>query len=652
MKTVGHQKYQKMFEPASLGALKVKNRLVMAPMGTRLASEIGGVTQRQIDHYAERAKGGVGTVIVEVTCVDHPLGVTGPTTLTLHDNSYIGGHNELVEGVHEHGARIICQLVHAGKETRPTSIKGMQPVAPSPIPCKFLGVTPRALKLEEIEEIVQKFIAAAVRVKVAGYDGVELHGAHGYLIAQFMSEASNQRKDRYGGSLERRMAFPLEIIRGIRKQLGRDFPLLFRLSAVEFVERGREIEESKEVAKILEGAGVDALDVTVGTYDSMPTMIEPMSYPEAWKIHLAESIKKVVHIPVIGVGVIRKPKTAEEILATGRVDFIALARALLADPYWPQKAKEGRDDDITPCISCNVGCIGGRIFRDLHIRCTVNPFTGRERLRAALAPASEKKKVLVAGGGPAGMMAALTARRRGHEVTLYEKGTQLGGQLHLAGIPPGKEKIGWFLDYLKTQVKKEKIDVRLESTVSPDRVVNEKPDAVVIATGGSPLIPQITGLKKKSVFTAWDVLAGRKEVRDREVIVAGGGTVGCEVALYLAPLNRRITIIEMLNGLALDMEPINRMDLMSKIKESGIAVLLGKRLVGLEADGVRVLGPDDHPEVIRAERVVLAMGTVSENALVRKLEGVIDELYVVGDSDRPRKIIDSVYEGLMAGLRI
>ncbi len=281
------RKLKKTFEPAFMGPLAVKNRLVMAPMGNRLASEIGGVTQRQIDYYAERAKGGIGTIITEVTCVDHPLGVTGPTSLTIHDNSYIGGHNELVEAVHAYGTKVICQLVHAGRQTRPSSIKGQQPVAPSAIPCKFINVMPRELTTREAEEIVQKFIQAARRVKTAGYDGVELHGAHGYLIAQFMSASSNQRTDKYGGSFQKRMNFPLEIIRGIKKSLGDRYPLLFRFSAEEFVEGGRNLEESKQVARLLEADGVHVLDVTAGTYDSMPTMIEPMSYQEGWKIYLA-----------------------------------------------------------------------------------------------------------------------------------------------------------------------------------------------------------------------------------------------------------------------------------------------------------------------------------------------------------------------------
>lgn len=644
--------YEKIFQSASIGTLHVKNRLFMAPMGTRLASEVGGVTQRQIDYYAERAKGGVGTIITEVTCVDYPIGVTGPTNLCLHDHGYIAGHNELVEAVHTYGAKIISQLVHAGRQTRPASIKGMQPVAPSAIPCKFINAMPRELTTGETEEIVAKFIEAAVRVKTAGYDGVELHGAHGYLIAQFMSAASNHRKDRYGGDLLGRMSFPLEIIRGVRKEVGPDFPLLFRFSAEEFVEGGRDLEESKQVARILEEAGVDVLDVSAGAYESMPTMIEPMSYAQGWKIYLAESIKKVVKIPVIGVGAIRTPEVAEGILRDGSADFISLGRALLADPYWPRKAREGREKEIIPCISCNVGCIGERIFRNLHIRCALNPLTGREGLKDALLPVGKKKKVFVIGGGPAGMAAALYADEKGHEVILYEKSQRLGGQLHLAATPPGKEKFVWFLDYLRNQIEKRKIEVRLEQAVTPEAVFRGNPDVVILATGAVPQIPDIPGIDGPSVCTAWEVLEGNVEVKDKVVLVAGGGTVGCETAQYLAPDNRKVIIAEMLDGIALDMEPINRMDLISKIQESDIEVLLGREIGGIEPDGVLLSDREKKEEKIKVDLVVLALGSAPANELAKELEGKVEEVYLVGDSNKPRKIMDAVYEGFQAAIRL
>jgi 2,4-dienoyl-CoA reductase-like NADH-dependent reductase (Old Yellow Enzyme family)/thioredoxin reductase len=615
-----------MFEFGSMGPLRVKNRLVMAPMGTRLANEVGGVSQRQIDYYAERAKGGVGTIIVEITGVDSPAGVASPKTLTIHDNIYIGGHNDLVEAAHAFGAKIISQLGHVGRNRR--AVYGAHPVAPSAVPCKFFGVVPRELTIPEIEDIVGKFIEAARRAKTAGYDGVELHGAHGYLITEFMSASSNHRKDRYGGDLRGRMTFPLEIIQGIRKELGPDYPILFRFSADEFVDGGMNLEESKKVAVILEEAGVHALDVSAGTYDSMSRSIEPMSC----------------------VGQIRTPEFAEGILEEGKVDFVALGRGLLADPYWPRKAKEGKGNNIIPCISCNDGCIGGRTFRNLHIRCTVNPTTGRERFVESLRPVSKRRKIVVVGGGPTGIMAALTASTRGHRVTLFEKTNELGGQLLLAAKPPGKEKISWFRDYLLHQINQQGIKVEFGCPVTLETIVQEKPDVVILATGAIPLIPDLPGIKDQSVCTAWEVLEGKKKVGDKMVLIVGGGTVGCETALYLAPNNKKVTIIEMLNDIALDMEFLNRMDLMSKIQEAKIEVLLERKVERIDPNGVVLSNEEKDEEELKADAVVLAMGAVPVDDLAKGLEDKVEEIHVVGDCYQPRKIFDAVYEGFRAAI--
>jgi len=635
-------KMKRIFEPSFLGPLAVKNRLIMAPMGTMMASEVGGVTQKQVDYYAERAKGGVGTIIVEITSVDYPLGGTG---LTLHDNSYIGGHSELVEAVHAYGSKIICQLAHAGRQARPSDLKGLQPVAPSPIPCELLKVLPRELSTRAVEEIVQKFIAAAKRARAAGYDGVELHGAHGYLIAQFMSLCSNQRTDRYGGSLLNRMNFPLEIIRGVKKAVGNRFPLLFRFSGDEFVENGRSLEESRQVARMLEEAGVHALDVSAGAYDSMPTIMEPMSLPEGWKIYLAEEIKKAVKIPVIGVGVIRTPAFAEKILREGRIDFVALGRALIADPHWPNKAREGRPEDIIRCISCNIGCIGGRLFRGLPIRCSVNPATGREREFGILPPARKRKKVLVVGGGPAGMEAACMAKRRGHRVILAEKEAKLGGQLLLAAVPPGKEKINWYSDYLIGRMKKLKVLTRLKQEVTSGYVQKLKPDVVILATGAVPWIPDILGIQNLNVVKAWDILEGKKKVEDSIVVVAGGGTVGCETALYLARQNRKVIVVEMLDRIALDMEPINRMDLQEKIRQAGVEPRVRKKMKEVGGEGVLLEDEGGKEEWVRADWVILALGVKPNDLLFRKLEGKVPEIYSVGDCGQTGKIMDACYDG-------
>jgi len=383
--------------------------------------------------------------------------------------------------------------------------------------------------------------------------------------------------------------------------------------------------------------------VSAGTYDSMAMTIEPMSYPEGWKIYLAEAIKSAVKIPVIGVGVIRSPEFAEQILKEGRVDFIALGRALLADPHWPRKAKEGRVKEIIPCISCNE-CIGSRTFRSLHVRCAVNPATGREGWLQRLPP-EKKKKVVVIGGGPAGLMAALTAKRRGHRVTLYEKSDHLGGQLRLAAALPGREKIAWFGDYLRDQIRRERIKVLLGKTATPEKIIRQKPDTVILATGSVPLVPDLPGVESPQVCTAWDILGGKKIVREKAVLVLGGGIVGCGTALYLAAQDNQVTVVEMLEGAVQDTDFITRADVLSNMKEARIQILTGRKAEKISTGEVFLRNAAGKGERIKGDIVVLALGSVPAGKLRIGLQGKVKEIHTIGDARQPRKIIDAVYEG-------
>jgi len=635
--------FVKLFEPGQIGKMKLKNRIVMPPMVVNYAGVNGEVTDRMINYYAERAKGGTGLIIIEAVEVDYPNGLATAIPPTIHQDRYIAGFNKLAEAIHMYNAKAAVQLHHGGRQA--FTMEGQQPVAPSPIPCKVKQQQPRELTIEEIHDLVEKYAKAALRVKQAGFDAVEIHGGHGYIITQFMCPYTNKRVDMYGGTFERRMRFPIEIVQRTRELVGDDFPIIFRISADTFVEGGLTLEDSKRIAKMLEEAGVDAIHVTAAIYETIPKLIDAMSYPEGWRVYLGEEIKKVVNIPVITVGQIRTPELAERIIAEGKADFVALGRQLIADPYWPQKARENRVDDIRRCISCNVGCVG-RIFVCLPAACTVNAQAGREK-EFEIKPAEKKKNVMIIGGGPAGMEAARVAALRGHNVTLYEKSETLGGQLNLASVPPGKDKIRWYKEYLISQINKLGVKVKLGIEVTPEVVEKEKPDVVILVTGGQPLIPDIPGVDGDNVVTAWDVLNGKVNIASKKVIIAGGGMVGCETALYLAEKGNEVTIVEMLDEIARDMDFISRMDLLEKIASANISVRTKLRVDSITKDGIIVMDRKQRRQFIEADIIVLSLGVIPLNELESMIRDRVPELYVIGDGKQPGKIIDATYDGYL-----
>lgn len=639
-------KYPKLFEPGMIGKMRVKNRIVLPPCTTNFAGPFGEVTDRLIKYYAERARGGAGLIIIENTQVKYPEGKNVSCQLRLDDDKYIPGCQELAEALHLYGAKVFQQIHHAGRQ--PHNTEGVQPTAPSAIPCGFLQIPVRELTSDEIWDLVERFSETALRVKKSGMDGVEFHGAHGYLIGQFMSPHTNQRIDEWGGTFERRMKFLMEIIKRSRQKVGPDFPLCLRYSADEFVSGGLTLNDTKEIARMVEGAGIDVLHVSAGIYESMPTLLEPMRYEEGWRVYLAEEIKRVVKIPVITVGQIKTPAFAERILKEGKADFVALGRPLIADPEWPRKAAEGRDEDIRKCISCNTGCIGAHVFYDLYMRCTVNPVVGREREEGwvHLKPAQQKKRVMVVGGGPGGMEAARVAALRGHEVILYEKEGELGGQLQVAAAPPGRDKLNYIMEYYSHQLGKAGVKFELGKEVDEKLIREAKPDVLIIATGAQPFMPDIPCAWGENILMFWDVLSGKVKVPGEKVVVAGGGTVGCEISLYLAERGKKVTIIEMLEELAVDEEPITRFDLLeNQLPEAGIQSFTRRTITEIADKGVTVLDPHGRKSVIEADSVVIALGTKSVETLADKAHDIVPEVYVIGDSKQPRKVIDAIYEG-------
>jgi len=638
-------KMVKLFELGKIGVVELRNRIVMPAMSTLLASETGAVTQRLIDYYVERARGGVGLIIVEATCVDSPVGKLASIQLCVDDDRFIAGLSELAEAVHGCDVKIALQLHHAGRQTTLRITGGIQPVSASNVSCD--GVNARELTIKEVEELVNKFAEGAYRAKVAGFDAVEFHGAHGYLINQFLSPYTNKRKDKYGGTFDGRMRFALEVLEQSRKKVGISFPLTLVISADEYVEGGLTLEESKRVASRLEEAGVSAIHVSAGVYESRWWCSQPIGMPSGCLIPLAEEIKKVVKVPVIAVGKIVDPVLAESVIREGKADFVAMGRALIADPELPRKAAEGRLRDIRKCIGCMV-CADTRKTLGLPMRCTVNAAVGREG-KYEIKPSASPKKILVVGGGPAGMEAARVLAIRGHEVALFERAEALGGQLLLSSAAPSKQEMRSFREYLIDQLMKLGVEINLNKDVDLRTVKEMKPDVVVLATGAVALIPEIPGIQHKTVVTGWDVLAERVEVGGT-VIVAGGGSVGCEVAEFLA--DKEVTIVEMLGELGVDMEPRPKILLVKRLVEQGVKMLLNTKVKEITDNGVVVIDEKSIRRALQADNVVLALGSVANNKLACSLRDKVPRLYSIGDCVKPRKVLEAVGEAYRVACEI
>lgn len=632
--------------PIAIGTMRLKNRMVMPPMVTNYAYEDGSVTGRLRAYHAERAKGGVGLIIVEASYV-HQSGKGFRNQVGIYSDRLIPGLRSLVDTVHAHGAKIAIQLYHAGRQTK-SSVTGCPIVAPSPIPDPTEPETPKELTKDEIAELVRAFGEAARRAKAAGFDAVEIHGAHGYLINEFLSPYSNKRTDEYGGPLENRMRFPLEVVRAVREAVGPEFPVMYRMSADEKVPGGLTLEETKIVAKRLEQEGIDAIHVSAGVYESAVWIIQPMALPRACLADLAAGIKSVVKIPVIAVGRFNDPEVAERVLAEGKADLIAFGRALLADPDMPRKVVEGRLDEIRKCIGCCQGCID-ELFQDHPITCTVNPRTGFER-EFTFEKASRPRKVLVVGGGPAGMEAARAAALRGHHVTLWEKSGSLGGQLDLASSSPHKDEIASFKEFLVKELKRLGVKVVLNKEATPEAVKAERPDVLVVATGATPATLNVA-MQGEKIVTAWDVLSGKVRVGNK-VAVIGGGLVGCETAEYLAEKGHEVTIVEMLPRIASDVGPLVGALLLDRLAKYGVKVITGAKVSSLEQDSV-VVERDGNKETLSGfDSFVIAVGSRQNDALARQLEGVGIDYIVIGDAWKPRRITHAVYEGMRAAHEI
>jgi 2,4-dienoyl-CoA reductase-like NADH-dependent reductase (Old Yellow Enzyme family)/thioredoxin reductase len=644
-------KFDKLFEPGKIGDMELKNRLVMPAMVTCYATYEGEVSERMLHYYAERAKGGVGLIIVEFTKAEYTFEPWSPfQTLRIDSTKQVPGFSDLVKVIKMNGAKAALQVsLGLGSWVIPPEAysPGFQPVGPTEF--AFPGGVARALKTEEVETFVQLFGAAALRSRMAGFDAVEIHGHSSYILAQFMSPFVNNRTDKYG-ELWR---LPVELLQATKAIAGPDFPVIFRLSGDEFLEGGRDIEGSKEICKRMEEEGVDAIDVSGGTYYMQPqsNVVFPfMTLPRGTYVPQAEAIKQLVNVPVIVPGKLSDPSDAEAVLNEGKADYVAIGRGLIADAELPNKVAEGREEDVRPCIYCNEGCIGALLLLQT-LGCHVNAQVGKER-EYQIEPAAEPKKVLVIGGGPGGMETARVAALRGHKVTLYEKQDRLGGHLIEASTPEHKKDIKPLIAWLSSQVTKAGAEVVLGKEVTPELVAEMKPDVAIVAVGATQFIPEIPGINEPIAVKALDVLQGKAEVGS-EVVVAGGGLVGSDVAAFLADQGKKVTIVEMLPEIASDVELFggSRSTLLFMLGQKGITSLTETKIEEITAEGVKVSNQEGE-RTIKADTVVLAFGLSSETELNKALKGMVPELFNIGDSVAPRKIGDAINEGFFRAISI
>lgn len=626
---MGGDLLMKMFQCGKIGNELIKNRIVMAPMGIDYIDPDYGFSEKSIDYYAARAEGGTGLIITGATLVTDEF--EKPEKAFLLDNEgKVDRVKRLAERIHGFGGKLCIQLT-----------LGIGKIG-------YVGDNNPSFSVEEINRLVEKFGESAALAKSAGVDAIEIHGYGGYLIDQFHTALWNSRKDQYGGSFEGRMRIAIELIESVRRNCGKEYPIIYKFTPAHLIPGGRDLDEGIKMAKVLEAAGVSALHVDIGCHGCWQNAIPTIYQEPALHAKYIEAVKKAVNIPIIGHGKLGYPEVAEQLLEDGIIDFVALGHYSLADPQWANKVKENREEDIVPCIGCNE-CMFS-ILSGEPVACGVNPTCGREG--EEWSEATEKQSVLVIGAGPGGLEAAIVAAKRGHKVSLWEKSSKLGGNLIPASMPNFKADLKRLIKYYETQIEKLGIKVVMEKEGTPQEILEENPDVIILGTGSTPIIPKIKGVNGENVYTAIDVLSSDKDLGDN-IIIAGGGFVGCETAVNLAQKGKKVTIIEMKERiLAEPMAYNNLLQLGKMIAENGIEVMASTKLVEIQEGKVLLEKSDGVIEAMKCDSVVLALGFKALENMKKELEGKIKDIRIIGDALAPRRVKHAVSEGFDVAISI